>query len=84
MIRLELMTRTWIKPGLLGLLVMSLRIDLLFLDGTLLVSSGGIVMGNADQVDQARYDDFVAQRQGLQPRSRSRGRNIERVPEEAS
>jgi hypothetical protein len=78
------MSRTWIKPELLGLLVMCLRIDLLFLDGTLLVSSGKAVVGYTDQVDQARYDDFVAQRQGLQPRSRSRGRNIERVPEEAS
>jgi hypothetical protein len=78
------MSRTWIKPELLGLLVMSLRIDLLFLDGTLLVSSDKEEIGYTDQVDQARYDDFVAQRQGLQPRSRSRGRNIERVPEEAS
>jgi hypothetical protein len=78
------MSRTWIKPELLGLLVMSLRIDLLFLDGTLLVSVVKPVRKDSDQVDQARYDDFVAQRQGLQPRSRSRGRNIERVPEEAS
>jgi len=63
---------------------MSLKIDLLFPDGTHLVSSGNGVMGCTDQIDQARYDEFVAQRQGLQPRSRSRGRNIERVPEEAS
>jgi hypothetical protein len=63
---------------------MYLRTDLLFPDGTHLVSSGKVMMGYTDQVDQARYDDFVAQRQGLQPRSRSRGRNIERVPEEAS
>ena len=78
------MNRTWIKLELLGLLVMSLRTDLLFPDGTLLVSPGKGVTRYTDQVDQARYDDFVAQRQGLQPRSRSRGRNIERVPEEAS
>lgn len=63
---------------------MSLKIDLLFLDGILPVSPARDVVGRADNVDQARYDDFVAQRQGLQPRSRSRGRAFERVPEEAS
>ena len=63
---------------------MFLKIDLLFLDGILPVSPARDVVGRADNTDQARYDDFVAQRQGLQPRSRSRGRAIERVPEEAS
>jgi hypothetical protein len=63
---------------------MFLRIDLRFLDGTLLVSLFRELAKTADEIDQARYDDFVAQRQGLQPRSRSRGRAFERVPEEAS
>jgi hypothetical protein len=64
---------------------MSSRIDPLFPDGTLLVSfTLNWSDDRADEKDQARYDDFVAQRQGLQPRSRSRGRNFERVQEEAS
>jgi len=63
---------------------MSLKTDPLYLDGIHLVSPTRTVGNKADEVDQARYDDFVAQRQGLQPRSRSRGRAFERVPEEAS
>ena len=63
---------------------MFLRIDQRFPDGTLPVRLRNYAGEKADVVDQARYDEFVAQRQGLQPRSRSRGRNIERVPEEAS
>jgi len=43
-----------------------------------------VFAGSLTQTDEARFDEFVTGKQGLAARSRSRGRPLDRIPDDAA